>query len=140
MAPAILVATPKISVLFQRNIAFLISFTLYKYIVCRVQLIIRSYVVVGCKVLSNYINSTNGTSTVGCLHPDSSKDIGLQRSTSPRLHARLTNVPHSPVSSNIHVIRISYISIHKRRLGRLNPVRQTKNEFHLSKRKELRKT
>ena len=140
MAPAILVATPKISVLFQRNIAFLISFTLYKYIVCRVQLIIRRYVVVGCKALSNYINSTTGTSTVGWLHPDSSKDIGLQRLTSPRRQVRLTKVPQSPVSSNKREIRTSYTSILKLRLGRLNPVRQTKNEFHLSKRKELRKT
>ena len=140
MAPAILVSNPKISVLFQRNIAFLISFTLYKNIVCRVQLIIRSYVVVGCKALSNYINSTIGTSTVGWLHPVSSKDIGLQRSTSPRLQMRLTNVPQSPVSSNKREIRTSYTSIHKLRLGRLNPVRQTKNEFHLIDRKELSKT
>ena len=90
--------------------------------------------------MSNYINSTIGTSTVGFFHPDSSKDIGLQRSTSPRLHARLTNVPQGPVSSNKRVIRTSYTSILKLRLGRLNPVRLAKIEFRVTNTKELSKT
>ena len=66
--------------------------------------------------------------------------FALQRLTNPRLYVRLTNVPQGPVSSNKRVIRTSYTSILKLRLGRSNPVRLAKIEFRVTNTKELSKT